>query len=182
MSVVCRATGPADAVAHAASDLARTCWVHWFDSIDLVVEGPAVSLRIGIHAQRDEWPVYEAFLLGWMRDRALVIDMEQDAAPPHDGLPDAVLKTSPEHAAELARSVGGHSGLSAVAVMARGVVHAHVAAGRDAAGAAAAVVARHAAELEAVGGDAHSRHLAPRPAAAAEVAWIDCLHREWGNA
>jgi hypothetical protein len=37
------------------------------------------------------------------------------------------------------------------------------------------------AELEAVGGDAHSRHLAPRPAAAAEAAWIDCLHREWGS-
>ena len=182
MSVVCRATGPADAVAHAASDLARTCWVHWFDSIDLVVEGPAVSLRIGIQAQRDEWPVYEAFLGGWMRERALAIDMEQDAAPPHDGLPDAVLKTSPEHAAELARSVGSHPGLSAVAVMARGVVHAHAAAGGDAAGVAAAVVARHAAELEAVGGDAHSRHLAPRPAAAAEAAWIDCLHGEWGSA
>ena len=54
--------------------------------------------------------------------------------------------------------------------------------GALAAGAAAAVVARHAAGLEAVGGDAHSRHLAPRPAAAAEVAWIDCLHREWGSA
>lgn len=181
LAAVCRLDGAADAVAAAAAGLVRTCWVHWCDAIDLVVDGGRATARIGIQCRSDEWPVHESFLREWADREGVSLDVERGAAAPHDGLPDAVLKTTPERAAALAAAVGGHAGIKAVAILARGVVHVHVVAG-DAAATAAAIVARHAPALEAIGGDARSRHLPPRPAAAAEAAWLDRLGREWGAA
>lgn len=181
LRAVCRLDGSADAVAAAATRLVRTCWVHWCDTIDLVVGAGRTTARIGVECRPAEWPVYEAFLRHWAGLQGVSIDVEQGAKPPCDGLPDAVLKTTPERAATLAAAVGGHAGLKAVAILARGVVHLHVLEG-DAAKTAATIVARHAAALEAIGGDARSRHLPPRSAAAAEAAWIDRLARDWGAA
>jgi glycolate oxidase subunit GlcD len=182
LSANCQVTGAADAVVAAASGLARSCWVHWFDAIDLIVAGDRVAARIGIQARAAEWPVYEAFLAAWAREAGVTIDIEQGRPAASDGLPDAVLETTSDRAAGLARGVGARPGVRAVAILARGVVHVHASPAADAAAVAADVVARHAGDLEPLGGSAFSRHLPPRPAAAAEAAWIDVLARDWGAA
>jgi len=181
LQAVCRLDGPADVVAAAANRLVRTCWMHWCDAIDMVVDGGRTTVRIGIQCRSAEWPVHETFLREFSMRNGVSIAVEQGAATAHDGLPDAVLKTTPERAAALAAAVGGRPGLKAVAILARGVVHVHAVAGEPAA-AAAAIVARHSPALEAIGGDARSRHLPARSAAPAETAWIERLAQAWGDA
>lgn len=162
-----RGASPTDSVSAAVSPLLHDGWMHWFDSIDLLINSDDIQLRLAIAAQADEWPVYTAFLAEFARKQHLEITIDEHAPPLRDGCPDLVLKTAPEHVVELARTIGHTPGVHVVALCYPGVVHVY-----GEAALMATIVDQHAARLHTIGGDWHSRHLPPLVPNAAESVWI----------
>ncbi len=172
VNAVVTLSGSADAVATSVSPLLHDGWMHWFDSIDLVIHGGDIQLRIAIAAQADERPVYVAFLTELARKQHLAISIADQAPLLRDGCPDLVLKTVPEHVVALAQTVGRTPGVHVVALCYPGVVHVY----GDAA-VMNSLVEQQAAVLHQHGGDWHSQHLPPRPQNPAESAWIAHLEQ-----
>ena len=178
MTAVVWLTGPPEAVAASVSHLLHDGWMHWFDSIDLLAEGNDARLRICIQAQAAEWPVFERFLSDFAGKQGLALRIDRDAPAPLDGCPDVMLKTAPEHAVALARSIGRADGVRAVALCYSGVVHAFFAGSQDVVATATAIIAQAAEALHAIGGHGHSRHVEPAAPSARESAWIAHLDQE----
>jgi FAD/FMN-containing dehydrogenase len=169
---VVRLAGQDRSVAEGASRLVRTCWMDWLDAVDLVTRADGSSvLRIVVNCPLHEWPVSEAFLSSCAAEWRLSLEVEHPQVPPSDGCPDVVLKTTPDRASALARTVVEAGAALCVTICARGVIHVFLAESGPRAAQAADIGARFGQSLYAVGGDWRSRHLPPEPPRGVEVEW-----------
>ena len=173
-------TGPVEALSSAVPQLLKNNWMHWFDSIDLLLDSQAAhcGLRIVVNCPSDESPLVETYLKTFSSQQSLVYRVEQDVAAPMDGLPDFVLKTSPELVIPLARDVAKAGGIRCVTLCYNGVVHGFVEDGPDKLKRIESVVSSKASELYAVGGDWHSRHLAAVSPSPVEASWLSIFAQE----
>jgi hypothetical protein len=112
----------------------------------------------------------------------MVLEPGTDLAP--DGLPDLVLKTTPDHTLLLGRLVAAEQGWRSVTLAYPGVVHGY----REkpelpevVRGEVEALRRRLEPEVQKVGGDWHSRHLDPAVTALRddERHWLEILDREF---
>lgn len=174
---VATCSGPAARVRQSAARLLRNCWMHWFDSIDVLSDGPAATMRIVIHTPQAEAPLAESFLSRWCAADGLSLILES-APPPTDGLPDFAFRTSPERVLELAGELTA-AAVRCVSSCYTGVVHGYLP-GAIRESRIQELVARWSGALHAVGGDWHSRHLPARPIAAEEAAWVSRFVQEAG--
>lgn len=185
-SGVLRMHGAAAAVDRAMRQVLGSCWLHWFDSVDVLRNGrdDECELRIALNCPQDEWLVYERHLSSVASSHTLrmVLEPGTDLAP--DGLPDLVLKTTPDSTLLLGRLVAAEQGWRSVTLAYPGVVHGY----REVPelpevlrGEVEALRRRLEPEVQKVGGDWHSRHLDPAVTALRddERHWLEILDREF---
>lgn len=179
MTAVCQLAGAEDAIKLAVPALLKTCWIHWFDSLDFVT-GPDSedALRIVINGPAEERAVVERFLSSFAAEHALSLAADFDAVAPTDGCPDIVLKTTPDRVTALAREVSAKYGVRCIAMCAPGVVHGFCDSDQPV---IRKVVEAFAGELHEVGGDWHSRHIPDMQPAAAEQSWLNVLEMEFAK-
>ena len=178
-----RLTGSRSAVTRAVPALLQSCWMNWFDSVDVLVDGLADSLtvRIAINTPADEWTVCEAMLAAFASGHGLVLHAELHAAAPVDGLPDFAFKTTPDRALALASEVAKSGTVKCIALCYNGVVHGYLADQSHAVEQVRSLVDRVAAQLGEVGGDWRSRHLPQAIPQGLEAQWLDVLTMEFAT-
>ena len=102
-----------------------------------------------------------------------------------DGLPDLSVKTTPERVPALARQLATESGGRCIGLLSCGVIHVYLnersGATDDSGGRVTALMARHEADLFALGGDWQSRHVARPFATGIEAEWLTQLEREFAE-
>ena len=181
-------------VAKAVVRLMETCWIHWFDSIDVVceTESQECRLRMALNCPATEWPVYEQFLATFAESHGLRMSCEKTARGPLDSCPDFVLKTTPDRVVSLAATVSAESHVNCVALCYNGVVHGYLPPGKQSAESRIPassdtqqkvrdIVLRHARALTDAGGDWHSRHLPIELPQGRELNWLTMLGQEFGS-
>jgi glycolate oxidase subunit GlcD len=187
--------GTYDDVSKAASGLLATCWVHWFDAVDVVFDAKseACLLRIALNCPAYEWTVYEEFLSSLARRHHLSSTLNSAASVSPDGCPDFVLKTTPDQVLKTAREIAAESGIRCIALCYNGVVHGYLDQQADTLSDRSRIVTHAAAEmlssiirkytksLHEVGGDWQSRHLPVSPPAGFEAEWLALLEQEFST-
>ena len=183
-----------DATTKAVSKLLKTCWIHWFDSVDAMFDATSgdCCVRISLNCPSFEWTVYEKFLADFAESHDLQMNSDKNATSPIDGCPDFVLKTTPDRVVALAADVSAMAGVDCIALCYNGVVHGYLKSQRKpslARGAASSdeqqnvrsIVSRHAKSLIDAGGDWHSRHLPQELPQRLELSWLTMLEQEFGS-
>ncbi|MEE3369153.1 MAG: FAD-linked oxidase C-terminal domain-containing protein [Planctomycetota bacterium] len=185
-------SGPADALTAAISELLHSCWMHWFDVVDVRVAGADGSalLRVVMNCPAADWPLGRDFLSAFAHSHELVCDFSERVSPP-PGLPDVMFKTTPQRVVSLARQLAAETGGDWLALCAPGVVHGYLAGIRDqtpkeplppaAITVLKTLVRRHQEALYQEGGEWHSRHLADAPLSELEAAWVEVLDQEFNQ-
>lgn len=198
-------TGSCESVSQAAAAMLATCWLHWFDSVDVVVEGSQewCRLRISLNCPADESAVYEKHLSSLAAKHELLLHSESIASVPADGCPDFVLKTTPDEVIPLARKVSVENDVTCVALCYNGAVHGYLKNGlqtgnagtgtrqsfdRSLTASAAevqlritSIIERCSKEIHAVGGDWQSRHVPSTAASGVEEQWLQQLEQEFAS-
>jgi len=198
-------TGSCESVSQAAAAMLATCWLHWFDSVDVVVEGRQewCRLRITLNCPAHESAVYAEHLSSFAAKHELLLHSESIALVPADGCPDFVLKTTPDQVIPLARRVAVENDVTCVALCYNGAVHGYL---QDGSGTGpgsrgalqsssqsptssaaesqfkvANIIARCSKEFHAVGGDWQSRHIPATAPSGVEVQWLRQLEQEFAS-
>ncbi|MBS0203421.1 MAG: FAD-binding protein [Planctomycetes bacterium] len=167
--------GSVDAVSRAVPLLLKNCWMHWFDAIDFLADPP--RLRIALNCPAAELPVVEEYLSTFGNSQGLTLCSERNLPLPMDGCPDFAFKTSPESVVKLAREIAA-DGIHCVALCYNGVLHGYVPECGDKLDRIRMLIRERSNELEAVGGDWHSRHLSDTQPSDLEALWIKTLEQE----
>ncbi len=176
-------TGENSGLHAAANRFRKSCWGHWFDSIDYVTArfSNFDFLRIAVNCSQRDWPVYEAAIQAVSRENSLSLEVHEEQHI-NDDCPDFFIKTTPHHAWELADEITrAHGQVSCVVLCNNGVIHGYL--GETPQGELPKLVEEmldtFAPSVQAVGGDWSSRHLSPPIAGDVEQAWLETLEREF---
>lgn len=185
-------TGPFETVASVAKELISTCWLHWFEAIDLHYGNRGCLLRLKLNCGEGEWQVYQAHLANLAESNGLELKSNLEPFQSFDGCPDLMLKTTPDRAVSLAQEIASKEPSNAewgcIVMLACGVVHVYQpkslneANSEDKAASLAAIVDRYKQELFAVGGEWRSRHLRPPKPTTIEAHWLAQLDQEFAEA
>ena len=170
-------SGDSAAVSAAVPQILKNCWMHWFDAIDLLAESGDCKLRITVNCPVPERPLVEAWLTKLAATQQLVLQADLDVTAPTDGCPDFVFKTTPEAVVALARDIARTDGIRCVALCYNGVMLGYVSEDRRV-DRIQTLVNLKRDELQAVGGDWHSRHLPAAVPSAVEASWVSILEQE----
>ena len=174
-------------ITRAIGELVSSCWLHWFDSIDVITHGIAETsqIRLSLNCPANEWSVYAGFVNDFVAAHPGLRLNEPTGPLVPDGIPDFVLKTTADRVLDLAREVSHEFETRCVALAYTGVVHGYLMDDNLSAGSAAsqvtAIVTRMDKALSGEGGDWSSRYL-PRPAAEqSEADWLAVLEQEFAT-
>jgi len=183
MDGLIRLSGSREAVTWAMPVLLQSCWMNWFDSVDVIVDGDAQTweVRIAINTPAEEWPVYEAMLATFATDHGLSLASEPQGGAPVDGCPDFALKTTPDRAIALAGELASQYQLKCLALCYNGVVHGFLPSAENAADQVRSLIDRVAAQLHHNGGDWRSRHVPHAAPQGVEAAWLGTLSQEFAT-
>lgn len=184
--------GSYDAVSQAAAGLLATCWIHWFDAVDVLFEAgtashssqepPACLLRVALNCPADEWPVYEKFLTQFAETQGLAMTSDTTAPLLPDGCPDFALKTTPDRAIKLAREIATGDSIKCIALCYNGVVHGYLnQTVTDPQSQITNIIQRHLQALHEVGGDWQSRYIPSGAPAGVEAKWLKLLEQEFAS-
>jgi FAD/FMN-containing dehydrogenase len=169
-------SGDATSLRLCARHLLHSGWMHWWDAVDFLAEGAVFSLRVAVHSPSVEAPIFEGELARIASETGTVLTLDSTANPGWDGLPDVVVKTTPDRAMAFAQAIAPQV-TRCVALCYNGVVHLHLGAAPNLAERAHALMQPHLAELHTIGGDWHSRWLPATPPSHTESQWIETLER-----
>lgn len=178
-------SGSQQSVSQATAALLATCWIHWFDSVDVLFTGPAETcqLRIALNCPAAEWPVYNAYLQSFAAVHKLSLTSDSTTPLIPDGCPDFALKTTPDQAIELARQIVADNAVTCIALAYNGVVHGYLnQPATDARSQINTIIQRYSPALHKIGGDWQSRHIPSPPPAGVEAAWLKLLGQEFASA
>ncbi|MEY3175161.1 MAG: hypothetical protein RLZZ436_3075 [Planctomycetota bacterium] len=188
-----RLEGPLSAVEDAAAVLLQSCWLHWFDAIDLLL--PTIphtapcQLRVTWHGPQAEQSVAFEWLQELAGSHRLKISSDPPGSAaqpgaslaPADGLPDFVIKTTPDEAIAMAMRLQQQRLFQITALLYPGVIHAKLAVPLPTAFELLRLT-KLRDELQdlisGIGGDVQSRHLPRQPANADEAGWLKIFNEE----
>lgn len=169
--------GPPDRLTACIPQLLGNGWMHWWDSVDLIHDTSGCCLRVVVHCMPHEAPLFTERLAAIAAGTAGVTLTSNEPRPDApDGLPDLVLKTTPDRAITLAGELAPRVSRS-LALCYNGVVHVHLQPGPDLPERTHALALGVAAELHEMGGDWHSHHLPAVPPSLTESSWISILEQ-----
>jgi hypothetical protein len=175
-TAIARFDGDAQGLTACVSKLLHSGWMHWWDAVDFITEGRALFVRVMIHCVTEEAAIFAEQLQHVATASCTQLTFQKDVPTPLDGLPDLVIKTTPDRAISLATELAQDT-LCCVALCYSGVIHAYLGANDELAALTHALMQPHSAELHAVGGDWHSRWLPSLPPMITESAWINTLEQ-----
>jgi FAD/FMN-containing dehydrogenase len=175
-NLTARFSGPATALRLGVRRLLHSGWMHWWDSVDFVAEAAAQTVRVAIHCPTAEAPVFEHELNRIAAETGVRLQLGQPSQAELDGLPDVVVKTTPDRAPALAEILAAHAE-RCVALCYSGVVHVYIGGNASVAERAHALMQPYAAELHSLGGDWHSRWLPATSPSLTESQWIETLEQ-----
>lgn len=177
--------GDSQSVYKAGAAVLSTCWLHWFDAVDVVYAATAAAtceLRIQWHGPEAERPVCEE----WLRELAVRqrLDLSYSAMTAPDGLPDFVLKTAPEALEQVASQLAPTGDWQLTALLYCGVLH-----GRFVGAAGAMSAEMRQAKLQSLchewqpivaarGGDVQAAHLRRESSGELESNWLRIFAEE----
>ena len=182
--------GSPDSISKATAALLATCWIHWFDAVDVLCDSKpdTTQLRIKLNCPPEEWNVYESFLTSFAQAHSLELQFRRvtdpgtpDADRP-DGCPDVVLKTTPAHAIKLGSEITTHDDMSCTVLCYNGVIHGYLKQpANDPGSQIAHLIQRYSQALHEVGGDWQSRHIPSQAPAGVEAEWLKLLEQEFAS-
>lgn len=146
-----------EALPQVVHQLLHSGWMHWWDSVDYVCQNGASHVRVVVHTPREEAPIFEGELRRVATSTKTHVDVKYDAEAPRDGLPDRVIKTTPDGVIELTTE--------GIGLCYSGVVHGRL----DSHSTAPSTGSRSY--------DIHSRHLPAREPSPEETAWLTTLEQ-----
>jgi len=156
--------------------LLHSGWMHWWDAVDFIAEGIAASVRVSIHCPPEEAEIFAGQLTSIASEAHARLTLQHNVPPAFDGLPDVVIKTTPDRAIGLAGELA-RDAVRCVALCYNGVVHVHLSETEDWVKRTLALMEPHIKELHALGGDWHSRWLPATPPTLTESQWIETLEK-----
>jgi FAD/FMN-containing dehydrogenase len=171
-----RFSGNPDALRLCVKHLLHSGWMHWWDAVDFLAEGTVPSVRVAVHCPAAEAPIFEGELARIASLSGTALASDSGTQPGGDGLPDVVVKTTPDRALVFAQTIAPQVA-RCVALCYNGVVHLHLGEHSNLAERAHALMQPHLAELHAIGGDWHSRWLPATPPSHTESQWIETLEQ-----
>jgi hypothetical protein len=176
-------SGTRDVVTKAMPELLQSCWMNWFDSVDVLAESKSdfFTLRIAINTPSDEWHVFESMLAAFASAQKLAFKAVPQAPAPIDGCPDFALKTTPDRVVALASELAATYGIKCLALCYNGVVHGYLNDVVNASAMIQKIIQSHAKPLHDSGGDWHSRHLPRAAAQRVEAQWLSVLTTEFSK-
>jgi len=151
-------------------------WMHWWDAVDFITEGSTAFVRVSVHCPPNEAQIFEERLTQVATETGARLVLLRGVPPAFDGLPDVVLKTTPDRAIGLAGTLSSDAD-RCLAMCYNGVIHLYLSEGDDRAERAHALMQPHIGELHALGGDWHSRWLPATPPSLTESQWLETLER-----
>ena len=166
--------GSPNALQACVSKLLHSGWMHWWDAVDFITEGGISSVRVTIHCVPEEAPIFAQQLDTVATATGTQLTLQNHAPTPLDGLPDLVLKTTPDRVMSLAIELAPEV-VRSIGLYYNGVLHLHLSPGEDRAERIHALAQKVAPELHALGGDWHSHWLPSVPPNLTESAWIETL-------
>ncbi len=175
-TAIARFDGDAKVLQACVSKLLHSGWMHWWDAVDFIAEGQASSVRVMFHCVPGEAPIFTQQLQCIAEKTGAQLTLHNDTQPCLDGLPDLVIKTTPDRVSSLATELARDT-LRCVALCYNGVIHAYLSAGDDLAERIHALAQTLTAELHSQGGDWHSRWLPATPPSLVESAWLNTLEQ-----
>lgn len=184
MNGVVTLRGRVMAVTQAAAALLATCWIHWFDAVDVLFDGSSETcqLRIALNCPVAEWSVYERFLAEFATNYSLLMSSEMQASLVPDGCPDFVIKTTPDQALQLAREITSGYQVTCVVLCYNGVVHGYCRQNTtDIRSQVSDIIDCHLSSLVEVSGDWQSRHLPGISPRGVEAEWMNLLEQEFAS-
>lgn len=169
-------SGAHSAVSKAVAALLATCWIHWFDAVDVLFDGDSEScqLRIALNCPAEEWSVYQTYLSSFAATHGLALTSDSSTPLVPDGCPDFVLKTTPDQAIEIAREISNGRSINCIALCYNGVVHGYVKQ-TESQPLINDIKQRYQQQLHEVGGEFHSRHFHSGTPAGTEAEWLSRL-------
>ena len=164
--------------------LQQSCWMNWFDSVDVIADAqsPALTIRLAINTPAIEWQVFESMLETFAANQQLSMSVNGHKTTTLDGCPDLVLKTTADRTVSLARMIANQHSIRCLALCYNGVVHAYLPAETNAADSVdliRTIVNQCQVQLSDTGGDWRSRHLHCQQPCNAESSWLQLLAREF---
>jgi glycolate oxidase subunit GlcD len=182
-SYVFKLTGSMTELQQAASGLLSTCWMHWFDAIQLIAEGRSEprQLQIWLNCPTAEFDVYESEIQRLAELHHLSASSTSVLRPPLAGRPDFMLKTTPDRVIDLATRIADMTETTCHALCYNGVVHGYVSrvTSESSSEVISDIVERFSDELLAVGGEWQSVQLASKAADTVESTWLNLLSQEF---
>jgi glycolate oxidase subunit GlcD len=155
--------------------LCHTCWIHWFDSVDILYHPTdnAWSLRLLLNAPDNEWQIAASYLAEQCSALQLQWSSVETIHPPHDGLPDLILKTTSDHALQLVCEIAQNASTSISAACHTGAIHLF----EDDKELLEQIAERYRESIWERGGELHSRHWPVPTSLASERHWLEVLTR-----
>lgn len=161
----------------------QTSWMHWLDSIDVL---PSDGLRQGrlrviFNCPPEERDVYLSWLNQICATHGLTVRGSSATVSIHDGLPDFVVKTSPELVFELSGRLSADQ-CSLVILAYNGVIHGYLPSGLtpvERSGRIVRALSPLESQIQAAGGDWSSRHVVRPEATGGESEWLKILLDEF---
>jgi hypothetical protein len=154
-----------------AAAILRGAWMHWWESVDFLPEQNGAMLRVGVHCPEREGGMFEAELRRLAAEHGLSLRWQPGEEVAPVGLPDFVMKTTPDRVTQLAMDVQKRGASQVVAFYYHGVLHGRLAGGLD----VASIVEPFEAGLHEIGGDWHARHGVGLPHREPESRWMEVL-------
>ena len=173
-TAIARFDGGTKALRSCVSKLLHSGWMHWWDAVDYITEGRASFVRVMIHCVPEEAYIFAKQLEHIAASTSTQLTLQNNVSLPLDGLPDLVIKTTPDRAIGLAAELA-HAARRCVALCYSGVVHVYMNESDDLTERTQALVHPYTAELHSIGGDWHSRWLPATPPTITESAWLNTL-------
>jgi FAD/FMN-containing dehydrogenase len=156
--------------------LLQSGWMHWWDAVDFVAQERSFWVRVAVHCPAGEAPIFERRLSQIASETSATLRLEKETLPPCDGIPDVVLKTTPDAAIDLAVALQ-RDALRTIALCYTGVIHVFLEGNMRTTEDIQTLLHPYASALHSVGGDWHSRWLPAPPPSKAEARWIETLER-----
>lgn len=175
-------SGGYQSITQATAALLATCWIHWFDSVDVLFQGDVeqCQLRIALNCPAAEWQVYEAWLQSFAKQHNLSLKSDSTTPLRPDGCPDFALKTTPDQVLQLARQIVSDKSANCIALAYNGVVHGYLNPPvTDARSQINDIIQRYAPVLHKIGGDWQSRHIPSAAPTGQEATWLKQLGQEF---
>ncbi|NDG70225.1 MAG: FAD-binding oxidoreductase [Proteobacteria bacterium] len=166
----------------AVAAMLQSCYLHWFESVDWLCSGDEDSdrVRVGVHCPTAEQALFFDELSRLANRHGLSLRVEAGDGRVVDGLPDLVLKTTPDNVVPMARRISNENRVQTIGLCYNGVVHVYLPSPDDALSRIQFLVAPIEARLHEDGGDWQSRHLAKTIHGPQEAAWVNKLAERWG--